>query len=101
MHLHVVFLWNINNFDFKRRSISNNIDTRPLGFFFAECSAGTYGLNCGKVCGNCSNGDWCFHMNGSCPNGCDVGVFGDKCDQGTDSAKGIKNSIFSFKMYLK
>lgn len=20
-------------------------------------------------------------MNGSCPNGCDVGVFGDKCDQ--------------------
>lgn len=53
------------------------------------------------MCGNCSNGDWCFHMNGSCPNGCDVGVFGDKCDQGTDSTKGIKNSIFSFKMYLK
>lgn len=68
----------------------NNIDRRPL-FFFTECRVGTYGLECGNECGNCSNSEWCYHVNGSCPNGCDVGVFGDYCDQGTKLEKGIKN----------
>ena len=34
------------------------------------------------MCGNCSRGDQCNHVNGSCLNGCDVGVYGDKCDKG-------------------
>uniref|UniRef100_A0A8W8P2L6 EGF-like domain-containing protein n=1 Tax=Magallana gigas TaxID=29159 RepID=A0A8W8P2L6_MAGGI len=46
-----------------------------------KCSDGTYGLECGYVCGNCSDADWCNHVYGSCPNGCDVGVFGDTCDR--------------------
>lgn len=28
------------------------------------------------------NGDKCNHVNGSCQNGCDAGVSGDKCDKG-------------------
>lgn len=51
-------------------------------YFFPECSDGTHGLECGYVCGTCSDGDWCNHVYGSCPNGCDVGVFGDTCDRG-------------------
>lgn len=51
-------------------------------YIFTECSIGTYGLECGNVCGNCSNGNQCNHVNGSCPNGCDVGSFGDKCNKG-------------------
>lgn len=41
-----------------------------------------YGLECNSTCGKCFDGNKCNHMTGSCPNGCDAGVFGDKCDQG-------------------
>ena len=40
-----------------------------------------YGPGCKKTCGNCSNAEQCHHVNGSCLNGCDVGVFGDRCNQ--------------------
>ena len=65
------------NFLYKKAYLNN---------FFKECSDGTYGLECGNLCGNCSNGDRCNHVNGSCPNGCDAGVFGDKCDKGKNYA---------------
>lgn len=35
-----------------------------------------------KVCSNCRDGEPCNHVNGSCPNGCDRGTYGDKCDIG-------------------
>ena len=35
------------------------------------------------MCGKCSEGKECNRVNGSCLNGCDVGVHGDKCNRGT------------------
>ena len=49
---------------------------------FIECKQSTYGLECNHTCGNCRKGESCNHVNGSCLNGCDVGVYGDKCDIG-------------------
>ncbi|XP_078329082.1 uncharacterized protein LOC111114425 isoform X2 [Crassostrea virginica] len=43
------------------------------------CNAYTYGSNC-IHCGNCSGGVQCNHVTGTCPNGCDAGIYGDKCD---------------------
>ena len=34
------------------------------------------------MCGNCSNGEPFHHVEGTCPNGCDAGMYGDKCDLG-------------------
>lgn len=48
----------------------------------AECSENTYGLDCKQICGNCRNGEQCHHVNGGCPNGCDKGATGVKCDIG-------------------
>ena len=47
-----------------------------------ECKDNTYGTECTKVCGNCLSGKQCNHVNGSCPDGCDKGTHGDKCDIG-------------------
>ena len=52
---------------------------------FIECKQSTYGLECNNTCGNCRKGESCNHVNGSCLNGCDVGVYGDKCDIGKNS----------------
>ena len=49
---------------------------------FIECKQFTYGLECNQTCGNCTRGEQCYHVNGSCLSGCDVGVHGDKCDSG-------------------
>ena len=39
-------------------------------------------MKCKESCGNCSNGEPCHHVDGSCPSGCDVGVYGKTCDEG-------------------
>ena len=39
-------------------------------------------MECTQVCGNCQNGEQCYHVNGSCQTGCDKGTHGDKCDKG-------------------
>ena len=39
-------------------------------------------MECKELCGNCSNGDPCHHVDGTCTNGCDTGIYGDKCDKG-------------------
>nr|XP_022303548.1 multiple epidermal growth factor-like domains protein 10 [Crassostrea virginica]XP_022303549.1 multiple epidermal growth factor-like domains protein 10 [Crassostrea virginica] len=44
------------------------------------CDVYTYGLDC-KRCGNCSGGVQCDHVTGTCPNGCDPVMYGDKCDR--------------------
>ena len=50
--------------------------------YFTECDGHTYGLGCKQSCGKCSGGVQCDHVTGSCPNGCDAGMYGDKCDIG-------------------
>nr|XP_022304916.1 protein draper-like isoform X2 [Crassostrea virginica] len=44
------------------------------------CDVYTYGVDC-KRCGNCSGGVQCDHVTGTCPNGCDPGMYGDECDR--------------------
>ena len=50
-------------------------------FFVTGCNVYTYGSDC-IHCGNCSDGVQCNHVTGTCPNGCDPGIYGDKCDLG-------------------
>ena len=49
---------------------------------FTACDNKSYGLDCRESCGNCSNRKPCHHVDGSCQFGCDVGVFGLKCNTG-------------------
>ncbi|XP_056002335.1 multiple epidermal growth factor-like domains protein 10 [Ostrea edulis] len=44
-----------------------------------ECDVQTYGSECSLPCGNCSDGGVCHHVSGTCPRGCDEGVYGEKC----------------------
>lgn len=46
------------------------------------CDYKTYGQDCSLRCGNCSNGETCHHVNGSCRHGCNAGVSGDQCKDG-------------------
>ena len=47
-----------------------------------KCTGNTYGLKCEQSCGKCSGGVQCDYVTGSCPNGCDAGMYGYKCDLG-------------------
>ncbi|XP_062605229.1 multiple epidermal growth factor-like domains protein 10 isoform X4 [Saccostrea cucullata] len=53
------------------------------GYQGARCSQAcdqySYGLGCALLCGNCSDGDPCHHVNGECISGCSEGVTGEKC----------------------
>ncbi|XP_061190941.1 multiple epidermal growth factor-like domains protein 10 [Saccostrea echinata] len=44
-----------------------------------KCSKQKFGLGCSVLCGNCSNGETCHHVNGTCLSGCNEGAEGDKC----------------------
>ena len=52
------------------------------------CCNNMYDLHCMLTCGNCSNGQQCHHVTGTCPKGCIQGYDGDKCD--------TSNSFFFF-----
>ena len=59
-------------------------------FYVTGCNVYTYGSDCTN-CGNCSDGVQCNHVTGTCPNGCDAGIYGDKCDLGN-----LKIELFYF-----
>ena len=61
-------------------------------FYDTGCNVYTYGSDC-ISCGNCSGGVQCNHVTGTCPNGCDAGMYGDKCDLGNMRIK------FSFNIF--
>lgn len=46
------------------------------------CDDMTYGLECASNCSRCRNGTSCDHVNGYCIQGCDEGIFGNKCLNG-------------------
>lgn len=51
------------------------------GLFYIECSLGHFGLDCRNRCSShCTNGEPCNHISGSCPNGCQDGFVGTKCN---------------------
>lgn len=46
------------------------------------CKTGSYGVNCNGTCGHCRNSYECFHIDGLCMNGCEVGFSGSMCKSG-------------------
>jgi hypothetical protein len=64
--------------------------------FFSVCDAHTFGVRCSSSCGNCSRGDICHHTNGTCPRGCDVGVYGERCQE----RKFLQNQFNSILLIL-
>lgn len=51
-----------------------------------ECKNKTYGPGCLKTCGHCVNGEQCNHVNGTCHNGCEAGIYGSHCQMGISLA---------------
>jgi hypothetical protein len=53
-----------------------------LNIMFTECNVGNYGEGCSQRCsGHCKgNQNSCHHVDGTCPNGCEVGYQSPKCD---------------------
>ena len=69
-------------------------------FYVTGCNVYTFGSDC-KHCGNCSDGVQCNHVTGTCPNGCDAGIYGDKCDLGNVKIKFLfikKITAFNVKL---
>lgn len=56
-----------------------NIFKKSFVCLFAECESGTYGKECKGRCGHCLNSTDCFHVNGTCLNGCGPGFRGNMC----------------------
>ena len=44
-------------------------------------------MECKELCGNCSNGEPCHHVDGTCPHGCEAGIYGEKCNKGNARIK--------------
>ena len=38
-------------------------------------------MECKELCGNCSNGEPCHHVDGICPHGCVAGMYGVTCKE--------------------
>ena len=63
-----------------------------MNTYVIGCDVYTYGLDCER-CGNCSGDVQCDHVTGSCPKGCDAGIYGDKCDLGNMKIQFSVNKI--------
>lgn len=64
---------------------------------FEACDNGYYGNECNNTCGYCLDLSDCFHINGTCLNGCESGYIGDLCK----SSKLISQiSYFHFPLIL-
>lgn len=55
-----------------------------IGFLIIEtsltgCEKGSFGIDCQNRCGHCLDHDQCYHTNGTCLTGCDVGYQGHLC----------------------
>ena len=44
-----------------------------------DCDAGTFGKDCNSTCGHCVDEETCFHINGTCLDGCVPGFTGEQC----------------------
>lgn len=53
-----------------------------MKLFGTGCTENTYGFECSQKCGKCRNRSQCNHVTGTCPKGCDKGIYGDKCVSG-------------------
>ena len=69
--------------------------------YFTECDGHTYGLGCKQSCGKCSGGVQCDHVTGICPNGCDAGMYGDRCDLGKVRLYFKSTNVMIFRFHEK
>ena len=84
----------VSNFFFVYFSTLMNV------FYVTGCNVYTYGSDC-IHCGNCSGGVQCNHVTGTCRNGCDADIYGDKCDLGNVKIKFLfikKITAFNVKL---
>lgn len=51
------------------------------------CAKNLYGPRCALTCGSCSNKETCHNIDGTCPHGCDDGVYGEQCQKGKQFRK--------------
>lgn len=71
------------------------------------CDYKAYGQDCSLRCGNCSNGETCQHVNGSCLHGCDAGVSGEQCNDGNNIKTFFKKKTttlfdsYCFELFVK
>ena len=56
-------------------------------YYFLACENSLYGIECNSTCGHCSSQNDCFHENGTCFNGCELGYSGDLCQNGKVNTK--------------
>ena len=92
------FTWYINNWDFGFLLFGAYFSPLMNLFYVTGCNVYTYGSDC-IHCGNCSDGVHCNHVTGTCPNGCDAGMYGDKCDLGKMRIK-FSFNIFNIKFVI-
>ena len=59
--------------------IKENIMPVLNDILFEACVNGYYGKECNNTCGYCLDLSDCFHINGTCLNGCESGYIGDLC----------------------
>lgn len=52
-----------------------------MSLYISDCIEGYYGEECVK-CHSCKNNDYCDVHSGECPNGCQPGYTGYRCDSG-------------------
>ena len=63
-------------------NIFSVIFNNTLQVLFEKCDKHTYGFKCSQIFGNCYDGKQCDHVNESCTQECEAGMFGEKCDEG-------------------
>lgn len=52
---------------------------KKVSLLLKACGNGTYGLDCGELCGHCLDKKECLNVNGSCLTGCKNGFWGPFC----------------------
>ena len=48
-------------------------------YILQDCDDGTFGEDCNSTCGHCVYEETCFHINGTCLDGCVPGFIGEQC----------------------
>lgn len=65
------------------------------------CESGFYGLNCTDLCSShCENNDPCDHISGVCPNGCQDGYIGARCNNSKNLDSFVYNNIVHIELLI-
>ena len=67
---------------------------------FSACSDGSFGRNCNEKCGKCLGKEQFDHVNGTCVKGCNPGIYGIMCTEGSVNNVNVKLNYKSFFFYF-